>query len=799
MKNIISSLHDLRARLGAKWCVVGLLVPPTAFGIYHFGANAALVVTFSVFLCMAVGIVTRLLCRESFELLHPGAIITGLLLGLTLSTNTPLYMIVIGALVAELPGKYKWKWLGRNPFNPAALGRTAVAVLESLDSSIYDARSVDVDVATGASALFKEAGGNVPPALADLFMGLHKGAIGETSELLLIPVGLLMLWFVAVKWHAALAMIVTVPLLIICLPVSPEVVGHAPWMYDPLVYLLGGNTFLLAVFFATDPMTTPQTRLGGAIFGVGIGVLGVLGRFYTTIPGVEMYAVLIMNLTVPVMDRVLQARALRQAKARHTTGHPSAPALLKSNDSHRGGALPPLKPSALNSVRTFFAEETEEPRALDLPSLGNLQRITSPIDREPFSEFKKLIAAGNREAVLDLIQMTDRRGRNGDSYSDVEKLVTAANRKTVLETIEASGLLGCGGARFPVHIKWKTVLDHAGPRVLIANGQEGEPETFKDRFLMQHHARLVVEGLAIAAYVIEAKGIAVVVTARCQDALNAMTAAVAEFEQLAERKAIPSIRVVPGPDLYICGEETALIESLESHRGEPRLRPPLPVESGLHGRPTLVQNVETLSWLPSILHHGPDWFRGTRGNGFQLVSLSGAVAQPGIYEVETGTPLRHIVKMGGGLTENQQLLAIAVGGPSGGLLPPSKLDLPFERVALSEAGTMMGTGAVRVLGSSDSVMNEALVAATFFRDESCGRCTPCRVGTSEVVRLWQKVSDGEAHELDLAQIREVAVVMRQTSTCSLGSAAAGRILSVMEHWPEQVDTCLSASGAERTN
>ncbi len=780
VKKIIASMHRLRASLGAKWCVVALLMPPTAFGIWHFGWRAAVVVSLSVILCVVASAVPRMLGRQSFTLLHPGSIITGLLLGLTLSTNTPIYMIVVGALVAQIPGKWKPKWFARNPLNPAALGRTAVAVLEYVDTSAHGAWD-QVDVATGASALFKEAGGNLRPAMSDLLVGLHSGAIGETSELILIPVGILMLWFVVIKRHAAIAMIVTVPLLILCLPESPEVVGHAPWMYDPLVYLLGGNTMLLAIFFATDPMTIPQTRLGGVLFGVGIAVLGVMGRFYTTIPGVEMYAVLAMNGAVLVLDGSLFAGLRRKGAARAN--------LSQVNGTPRTKA---------NTVVTFFEHTTDEPFDMEIPRAGELRRITSPKDRESFSEFKKLIAAESRDAVLDIVQMTDLKKCNGGRFSLSEKLVSASIRRGVLDTIEESGLLGCGGARFPVHRKWKAVLDHDGSRVLIANGQEGEPETFKDRFLMEHHARLIVEGIAIAAFVIQAKEIQAVVTARSEAAVKAMTAAVADFERLEESQAIPTIKIVEGADLYICGEETALIESLESHRGEPRLRPPLPVESGLRGQPTLVQNMETLAWIPSILHHGPEWFRGSRGNGCQLVSLSGSIARPGVYEVETGTPLLDIVGMGGGMAQGQQLVALAVGGPSGGFLPPTKARLPFEPLALRSAGTMMGTGAVRVLGSSDSVVDEALTAATFFRNESCGRCTPCRVGTSELVRLWQKFQDGEGDSVDIDLIQEIATTMRQTSTCGLGGAAAGRILSVIKAWPEQLELCSTASNAGRT-
>ena len=781
MRNLIANMHRLRARLGAKWCVVALLAPPTAFGVLHFGLQAALVVSLSVVFCMAAAVVPRLLCGKSFTLMHPGSIITGLLLGLTLSTNTPVYMIVVGALVAQLPGKWKLGWLGRNPLNPAALGRTAVAVLEYVDFSAQGAWD-QVDVATGASALFKEAGGNLRPAMSDLFVGLHAGAIGETSELVLIPSGILMLWFVVIKRHAALAMIATVPLLILCLPESPDVVGHAPWMYDPFVYLLGGNTLLLAIFFATDPMTIPRTRLGGILFGVGMAVLGVLGRFYTTIPGVEMYAVLVMNCFVFVLDGSWISSLQRRGKVQ------------PANTSHVNGT--PRNRS--NAVASFFEQTSEDSPDGEVPSAGRLRRITSPQNRKRFSEFQKLIAAGNRDAVLDIVHMTNTKSRFARRFSLSEKHVIAGNRRGVLDTVEKSGLLGCGGARFPVHRKWKAVLEHNGPRVLIANGQEGEPETFKDRFLMEHHARLVVEGIAIAAFVIEAKEVHAVVTARSTDALEAMTNAVADFEQLEQSRTIPPIKIVEGPDLYICGEETALIESLESHRGEPRLRPPLPVQSGLYGRPTLVQNVETLSWLPSILHHGPDWFRGPKGSGCQLVSLSGAVAHPGVYEVETGTSLIDILSMGGGMSRGEQLQAFAVGGPSGGFLPLSQSRLPFEPAALKKAGTMMGTGAIRILGASDCVVDEALKAATFFQNESCGRCTPCRVGTSEVVRLWRKLAEGEGNTIDIDQIHEIAVTMRQTSTCGLGSAAACRILSVIEAWPEQLQTSSTASNTERS-
>ncbi len=759
MKNFINRMHSLRARLGAKWCVVLLLIPPTVFGIAHFGPRAGIVVGLSVLLCMAATIVPRLLSGKEYVLFHPGAIITGLLIGLTLSAETPLYMIVVGALVAQLPGKFKFGWLQRNPLNPAALGRTAIAILEYLDPTAYGSFD-NVDVATSASALFKEAGGHARPVMSDLVAGFHPGAIGETSEMVLIPVGILMLCFVVIKRHAAIAMILTVPLVALCVPAQSAVVGHAPWIDNPLIYLFASNTMLLAIFFVTDPMTTPQTRWGGVLFGVGVGVLGVLGRRYTAIPGAEMYAVLIMNFAVVVFGGVL----------------------FRSS-----------RPSAEHAVETFYEESPAAELDDSVPAVGRLSKITSPHYRQPFSVFESLVASGNRKAVSDILEMSQIHGKHA---AKAEKVVAAVNRKEVLDTVEAAGLRGCGGARFPVHLKWKGVLKHNRPRVLIANGQEGEPETFKDRHLMEHHAHLVVEGIAIAALVIDAKEIIVVVTSRCEPALAAMKEAVADFEALPNRGGLPNMRIVAGPDLYVCGEETALIEFLESNRGEPRLRPPMPVESGLNGRPTLVQNVETLSWLPSIVHNGAEWFR--ENGGIQLVSLSGAVKRPGIYEVTTGTTLRNILAMGGGMADGQEPLAIAVGGPSGGFLPPTRLDLPFDHDALRNAGTMMGTGSVRVLSASDNVADAAMEAAKFFRQESCGRCTPCRVGTSEIVRLWEKVNDGSEVNGELVQIKEVANVMRQTSTCGLGAAASARILSVLEHWPPQQELCSSASEEERT-
>lgn len=301
LRKLNTEIRHLRGRLGAKWSVVLLLIPPSLFGIWQFGPRAALVLAVAVAGSMLAGILPRVLAREDFELFHPGSIITGLLLGLTLSASTPVYMIVVGVLVAQLPGKVRWKRLKRNLFNPAALGRTAVAVLEFIDPSVYAAWD-KVDGVTGASALFKDAGGHLRPYFSDVFIGMTRGAIGETSDLILIPTGMLLMWLVVVKRDAPLAMICTVPLLVLALPPGADIVGHAPWVMNPAMYFFSSNTLLLALFFATDPFTTPHTRVGGLLFGMGAAVIGVCGRLYTTIPGAEMYGILIMNLATPWLD-----------------------------------------------------------------------------------------------------------------------------------------------------------------------------------------------------------------------------------------------------------------------------------------------------------------------------------------------------------------------------------------------------------------------------------------------------------------------------------------------------------------
>jgi len=291
-------LKEWRARFGAKHSAIHLLVFPSLFGVWYFGLAASIVLSTSVITCYLVGYLITSLEGRAVKWDHAGSTLTGLLIGLTCGAATPLYMVIVGCIVAEFLGKLVLRGPRSNIFNPAVLGRTAIAILETVDPIEY------ADLSAGASTLFKEAGALVQPEYINAWLGLTKGSIGETSAVILIFVGFIMLRYVVVKWHAAVAMIITVPIAVAVLPPTAEIVGHAPWVLDPILFLIGGPTLLLAFFYVTDPATTPNTAAGTIIFGIGVGLFAVIGKLYTSIVGIEMYGILIMNLFTPFINRL---------------------------------------------------------------------------------------------------------------------------------------------------------------------------------------------------------------------------------------------------------------------------------------------------------------------------------------------------------------------------------------------------------------------------------------------------------------------------------------------------------------
>ena len=364
-----------------------------------------------------------------------------------------------------------------------------------------------------------------------------------------------------------------------------------------------------------------------------------------------------------------------------------------------------------------------------------------------------------------------------------------------LDELEASALTGRGGAGFPAHIKWRAIRKQAETeRYVVLNADEGEPGTFKDREVMLRRPDLVVEGLAIAARVLEAADIYLYIRGEFQSAKAALQEAVAKAEGAGVTDGI-HWHFVDGHGAYICGEETALLEALEGRRGMPRMKPPYPVEHGFRGKPTLIQNVETVACLPAVLQRGGDWFKaqGRTEAGTKLYCMSGHVHRPGVYEAPMGITMAELLDMAGGV--DGELKAFSPGGASSGFLPASKVDVAMDFKSLREAGSMLGSAGVVVLNDSVDMAEAALIQAVFFEDESCGQCAPCRIGT-QVLRQSLQRYQASRDPADLSSLNEIMWGMGEASICGLGQAAFYPLQSAMTYWPEEFGLDPKGSSAE---
>lgn len=353
----------------------------------------------------------------------------------------------------------------------------------------------------------------------------------------------------------------------------------------------------------------------------------------------------------------------------------------------------------------------------------------------------------------------------------------------VFDALEVAQLTGRGGAGFPAHIKWRAVAGQAETeRYVVLNADEGEPGTFKDREVLLRRPHLVVEGLEIAALCLGAADIYAYVRGEFGRVKEALALAV---EEASSKGLLGEVRwhFVDGHGAYICGEETALLEALEGKRGMPRLKPPYPVEVGFRGKPTLIQNVETIACVPSILRRGGDWFRqaGRTEAGSKLYCLSGHVLRPGVYEAPMGVPLTELLELAGGVVG--ELKAFSPGGASSGFLPASQRDLPLDFASLRAAGSMLGSAGIVVLNSTVDMVDAALTQARFFEQESCGQCAPCRIGTQIVRQALEAWRSGDRQALEF--VDEVAWGMGEASICGLGQAAALPLMSARKHFPEE--------------
>jgi formate dehydrogenase beta subunit len=355
---------------------------------------------------------------------------------------------------------------------------------------------------------------------------------------------------------------------------------------------------------------------------------------------------------------------------------------------------------------------------------------------------------------------------------------------SVTAELEASGLRGLGGAGFPAARKWSFVRAAPAPRVLVINADEGEPGTFKDRFILYRDPHRMLEGALIAAWAVDADAVYVYLRDEWPISRRIFDHALAQLEA-SPPCPLPTIHTRRGAGAYICGEETALIESIEGKRGEPRLRPPFPAQSGVFGRPTLVHNVETVYWIPEILHRGGTWFagQGLPGHtGQRYFSVSGRVREPGVYLAPNGVTALDLIERAGGMQSGHEFYAYLPGGASGGILPASLGDIPLDFGGrLAELGCFVGSGALIILSDRDSARSAALNVMRFFAHESCGKCTPCRVGTAKAAELMARV------RWDTALLGELGEAMADASICGLGQAAPNPIRCVIEHFSHELE------------
>jgi NADH:ubiquinone oxidoreductase subunit F (NADH-binding)/NADH:ubiquinone oxidoreductase subunit E len=379
----------------------------------------------------------------------------------------------------------------------------------------------------------------------------------------------------------------------------------------------------------------------------------------------------------------------------------------------------------------------------------------------------------------------------GERYGLLRELLARDRHSAaadVLAVLKESGLRGMGGAGFPTAAKWELVRAQARtPKYVICNADESEPGTFKDRVLLAELPHVVIEGMALAGLATGAERGILFIRHEYGPERQAFARALEEARPTTESLPFP-IDIFVSPGGYILGEETALLECLEDRRGEPRNKPPFPGTHGLHGLPTVINNVETLVHAVAIVRRGAAWWRAQGKPGFaglKFMALSGHVERPGVYEVAAGTTVRELIELGGGMKHGQALKAFAPGGASSPFLPAAMADVPLDFAALARAGSMLGSGAVVAVAEGTDLMALATNVVRFFRNESCGKCVPCRLGSQKAVELLERVQAGKTARTGLALLPELAETMTLTSICGLGQVALNPILSVMKHWPEE--------------
>ena len=390
-----------------------------------------------------------------------------------------------------------------------------------------------------------------------------------------------------------------------------------------------------------------------------------------------------------------------------------------------------------------------------------------------------------------------------DRYAVVKRLAASGDRESVIATLKASALRGLGGAGFPTGLKWETVRNAPGDqKYVVCNADESEPGTIKDRYIMRHAPHLVVEGMIVAGLVSGAThGIFYIrheyleQERIIEEEIHACYAAGILGNHVAGSNLKFDLEVFVSPGGYICGEESALLEAIEGKRAEPRNKPPFPALQGLWQKPTVINNVETFAFATAILARGADWYKaqGVNGaSGSKFIGVSGHVKSPGAFEIPMGISYRQLIyENAGGPIDGHEIKSFAPSGPAGGYLPASALDLPIDWAAMQKAGSTVGSGAVVVCDDRACMLDMALNAVRFFRNESCGKCVPCRVGSAKLTDLLAAWSRGEHGPSDDALIDELNHALKLTSICGLGQVVPAPIQSVLTHFRSEVDAHLT--------
>jgi NADH-quinone oxidoreductase subunit F len=382
-------------------------------------------------------------------------------------------------------------------------------------------------------------------------------------------------------------------------------------------------------------------------------------------------------------------------------------------------------------------------------------------------------------------------------YAALARVLTDFTPEQVVDSVKRSGLRGRGGAGFPTGLKWEVMREQPGTlRYIICNADEGDPGAFMDRSLLEGNPHSVIEGMLIGAHALGAHEGYIYVRAEYPLAVEHLRAALAQAEAygLLGDNILGSelnfrVHLVEGAGAFVCGEETALIASIEGRVGEPHPRPPYPVQKGLWGKPTVINNVKTWASVPVIINRGADWYAaiGTeRSKGTMVFSLVGKINNTGLVEVPMGITLREMIyEIGGGIPGGKQLKAVQVGGPSGGCIPTSLIDLPIDYEALTEAGSMMGSGGMVVMDEDTCMVDVARYFMEFLEEESCGKCFPCRKGTQRMREILARICQGKASECDLEMLEELGWVVRETSLCGLGQTAPNPVLTTLRYFRDE--------------